>query len=39
MLEVTKLSVEERSRVNELIEKAQEAMDLIKKMVHGSSWI
>ncbi|AXX92936.1 cytochrome C [Malaciobacter molluscorum LMG 25693] len=35
MLEVTKLSVEDRSRVNELIEKAQEAMDLIKK---DGSW-
>ncbi|RXJ69125.1 cytochrome C [Halarcobacter ebronensis] len=35
MLDVTKLSVEDRSRVNELIEKAQESMDLIKK---DGSW-
>jgi len=35
MLEITKLSISDKSRVNELIEKAQEAMDLIKK---DGSW-
>lgn len=35
LLEVTKLSVEDKSRVNELIEKAQSAVDLIKK---DGSW-
>ncbi len=35
LLEVTKLSVSDRSRVNELIEKAQAAMDMIKK---DGSW-
>ncbi|MBL0686600.1 MAG: cytochrome C [Sulfurospirillum sp.] len=35
MMEVTKLSVSDKSRVNELVEKAQDAMDLIKK---DGSW-
>lgn len=35
LLDVTKLSIEDRSRANELIEKAQETMDLIKK---DGSW-
>ena len=35
MLEITELSISDKSRVNELIEKAQDAMDLIKK---DGSW-
>ncbi|MFT7004632.1 MAG: hypothetical protein ACJAWW_001996 [Sulfurimonas sp.] len=35
MLEVTKLSISDKSRINELIEKAQTAMDLIKR---DGSW-
>lgn len=35
VLDVTKLSIEDRSRVNELIEKAEETMRLIKK---DGSW-
>jgi len=35
MLEITELSISDKSRINELIEKAQDAMDLIKR---DGSW-
>jgi len=35
LLEITKLSVEDKSRINELVEKAQTTLDLIKK---DGSW-